>query len=25
VTELGDATIRMLQIRPTDAAETEQQ
>jgi CBS domain containing-hemolysin-like protein len=25
VTELGDATIRMLQIRPTDGAETEQQ
>jgi CBS domain containing-hemolysin-like protein len=25
VAELGDATIRMLQIRPTDGAETEQQ
>ena len=25
VTELGDATIRMLQIRPTDGAEIEQQ
>ena len=25
VTELGDATIQMLQIRPEDGAETEQQ
>ena len=25
VTELGDATIQMLQIRPKDGAETEQQ
>jgi CBS domain containing-hemolysin-like protein len=25
VTELGDATVQMLQIRPTDGAETEQQ